>query len=325
MRKLPVRMHFKHGRFWYVHRNKWTPLAQEFHFALQEYAKLVSVPNSEFADLCKSVRSDFKERVKPSTFSHYETALKRIEKAFAKVSPSEVDSTLVYEFFSAFKGSPTVINQTRAVFRQVMDLAIREGKAKFNPVAHTKPEKTKQRDRYLSDGEFTDIYEKAPATLRAVMMLLYLTGQRIGDILKIRRADITDNGLYVEQKKTGTKMFIAMTSDLSEAIEHAKKTTDSVKAMTLFSQRNGQPITYRQIWIMWNKACEEAKIANANIHDIRAKAGTDANEDGLDSKKLLGHKTDASHNRYLRSRKVQTVQPVNLRQSIDAQTRKARK
>lgn len=321
--RLPVRMHYKHGRYWYVFRNKWTALSKDYHFALAEYARLIATPSTEFSDLCNRVRSDFKARVKPSTLLHYEIALKRIEKAFAEISPSHVTGGMVFSFLEALKHKPTVANQTRAVLRMVMARAVNEELIAFNPVTGSARQKTPDRTRYLTDDEFSRIYEHASPLLRAVMMLLYLTGQRIGDILKIRRGDISDKGLYIEQTKTGQRMLIEVTPDLSAAIEDAKRTTTSVKGMTLFSQRNGKPVTYSMVLDAWHKAVKAAEVSDARIHDIRAKSGTDASEAGLDSKRLLGHKTEQNHNRYLRSKRIPKVQP--LRQSIDVGDRKARK
>lgn len=41
MRKLPVRMHEKHGAFYYVHRNKWTRLGSDYAEAIKKYSLLI--------------------------------------------------------------------------------------------------------------------------------------------------------------------------------------------------------------------------------------------------------------------------------------------
>jgi integrase len=102
------------------------------------------------------------------------------------------------------------------------------------------------------------------------MDLAYITGQRMGDCRHIRYSDISEAGEYVKQQKTGAKVLIAMTPDLEEVISGAKMLHQSVKGLTLFHKRDGAPIPYGTLYHQWRKACDLAKIENANFHDIRA-------------------------------------------------------
>ena len=85
--------------------------------------------------------------------------------------------------------------------------------------------------------------------------------------------------------------------------------------MTLFSNRQGKPWDYSTISLLWRKAVKESGIENARIHDIRAKAATDAKSQGIDSKELLGHQSESSHNRYLRSKETAVATPVSFRKT----------
>jgi hypothetical protein len=49
---------------------------------------------------------------------------------------------------------------------------------------------------------------------------------------------------------------------------------------------------------------EDFATPSADIHDIRAKAATDARAQGLDSKSLLGHASESAHLRYLRGKET---------------------
>lgn len=312
---LPKRMHYKHGRYYYVHRNKWTPLAKEYHLALQEYARLIKPASSEFSGLCNRARTHFLESVKGSTFKTYEIALERIERAFTEFLPSEVKPKHVYAFLNHYRQTPAMANTMRNVLKSVMQTAVKEGLADSNPVRDVEPFQTKKRDRYLTDSEYQAIRENASNTLKLIMDMLYLTGQRIGDVLKIKHSDITSEGIFFQQQKTGTKLMVAMSPDLERTIKAAKELHYCVRGITLFHTRQGKPFAYWTVRTLWKRATEAAKIENANIHDIRAKTGTDARRGGLDSMKLLGHKTETSHNRYLRGKEIPLAEPVTLRQS----------
>jgi integrase len=61
------------------------------------------------------------------------------------------------------------------------------------------------------------------------------------------------------------------------------------------------------IYKRWKAACAAARIEDANIHDLRAMAATDARAQGIDAQAMLGH-TDAATTRiYLRDKVVPVV------------------
>lgn len=107
--------------------------------------------------------------------------------------------------------------------------------------------------------------------------------------------------------------MIAMTPDLADVIKRARALHSSVNGVTLFHKRDGTPLLYKTINHQWNKACRAAKVENAHFHDIRAAATTDAKASGLDSRALLGHTTESSHNRYLRSKETKVAAPNKAR------------
>ena len=104
-------------------------------------------------------------------------------------------------------------------------------------------------------------------------------------------------------------------STLAEVIATAKTLHQSVKGFTLFHKRDGKPIPYGTLYHQWSNACRGAKVEDAHFHDIRAAAATDAKAQGLDSKTLLGHTTESSHNRYLRSKETKVATPNRARKS----------
>jgi len=172
---------------------------------------------------------------------------------------------------------------------------------------------TGKRDRYITAGEYDRIREHATPTLACLMDIAYITGQRMGDCRHIRYSDISEAGVYVKQQKTKARVLIAMTSDLAEVIARARALHQSVKGLTLFHRRDGTPIPYGTLYHQWTNACRDAKVEDAHFHDIRAAAATDAKAQGLDSRTLLGHTTESSHNRYLRSKETKVATPNKAR------------
>lgn len=80
-----------------------------------------------------------------------------------------------------------------------------------NPCQGVKGFTERGRDRYVSDAEFLAVREQAHPTVQDAMDLALLTGQRPADVLKIRRADLRDGVLFIEQNKTRAKRAIELT------------------------------------------------------------------------------------------------------------------
>ena len=214
-----------------------------------------------------------------------------------------------------YKSKPGTANIMRSVLIGALDLAFTEQRVDRNVARDTRPFKVARRTRYLTDEEFSAIRRHASPLVQCLMDMLYLTGQRIGDVLKIRLADISPDGIYIEQQKTHHRMQIKMTPELQSVIAEAKRLNKSVKGLTLFHRRDGQPYLYDYIRQAFNAATKEAGVKDARMHDIRAKSGTDADKQGLDSMALLGHKSESSHNRYLRSKEIPMVSAMSFRNS----------
>jgi integrase len=62
----------------------------------------------------------------------------------------------------------------------------------------------------------------------------------------------------------------------------------------------------------FDRACKAAGIEDATLHDVRAKAATDAKKQGKNATALLGHSTESTTTRHLRDRTYQVVDGLEL-------------
>lgn len=315
-RSLPRWMHQKHGAYYLVRQNKWTRLAGNLHDALVEYARLTAAQGSGAIDeLVSRTLADMKKTVAASTYKNYTTCSRYVLKAFADFTPQQIKPHHIARFLDGNKDKPSMANLLRSFLKGMFQRAVRWGIVEANPVRDIEQFKTKKRDRYITADEFARIRVEASPTLQCLMDLAYITGQRIGDVMNIRYADITEAGVFIKQQKTGNRVLIAMSPDLEAAIAQARTLHKSVKGLTLFHKRDGSLLAYTTIYGHWKRACTAAKVEDAHFHDIRAAAATDAKAQGLDSRTLLGHTTESSHNRYLRSKETPVATPVPVRKS----------
>jgi integrase len=309
-------MHQKHGAYYLVRKNKWHRLAGNLHDALVEYARLTAGPdNGALGELVSKTLADMKLTVAAGTLKNYTSCSRRVLESFAEFTPQQIKPHHVAQFLDDNKATPSMANLLRSFLKGMFQRAVRWGIVDANPVRDIEQFKTGKRDRYITADEYKSIRDKATPTLACLMDIAYITGQRMGDCRHIKYSDISDDGVFVRQQKTKARVLIAMTPDLAEVIARARALHQSVKGLTLFHRRDGTPIPYGTLYHQWSNACCNAKVKDAHFHDIRAAAATDAKAQGLDSKTLLGHTTESSHNRYLRSKETKVATPNRARKS----------
>lgn len=308
-RHLPSCLYIRHGSYYHVTGGKWHNLGRDLRVALTEYAKRVSQPSSGMAALIDMALPSITARVAAATKVSYGTSAKKLAEIFAEFAPHDVLPKHVAQMRRAYLDRPAAGNQLLTVMRLVMAYAVEEQIVDFNPCIGIKPLPSGKRDRLISAAEFNAIYGHASPRLQCVMDVLRLTGQRVSDVIGLKRTDLGDDGIYFKQQKTGARLIVAWSPELRQAVERAKTAeTHGLGTMTLFSQRGGKPLKLYTIRQQWELACKKAGVENAHIRDLRAMAGTEAQRQGINPTALLGHTDAKMTRRYLRDREIPVVE-----------------
>jgi integrase len=305
-RHLPPCVYVKHGAYWLVKKGKWTRLGDDLPTALREYANRSTTTKNGMAALIERWLEDVTPTIKKSTLTLYKQASVRIGEVFEEFDPAQITAQDVAEWMLSESYRPSWANRMRDVLKLIIDKAILMGLTQANPVTVVKRHKVADRTRYIADTEYQAISANATPVLRIVMGLCYHTGQRISDILAIRLADLKDSGIEFEQQKTGARLTVEWTPELRKLIDDAKGMGGNVRGMHLLCY-NGRPWAYRTIYRQWRVACKAAGVANAHIHDLRAKSLTDANQQGLDAQALAGHTNRKMTDHYVKQRTIPLV------------------
>jgi len=316
-RHLPACVYFKHGRYWYVKQRKWHDLGTDQAEALAEYGRRITAPKGGMAKLIDTVYDHHTPKLSDSTRAQYRIAADSLKEIFAEFSPEQVKGRHVAAFKLAGAKTPNMTNRKLSFLRVVFGYAVEWQMVDSNPCNGIKRLEEKTRDRYLTDAEVAAIREKAGPRLQVIIDLLFLTGQRIEDVLNIRRTDLTDKGIVFKQEKTDAKLCIAWNPDLKAVVERAKALNPKVAALTLLYSRTGKAPDYRTVLEQWHEARRAAKVEDATPHDMRAKAATDADEAGQNAQSILGHTSAANTRRYLRGKKTPVVSGPSIRQASD--------
>ncbi|WP_075322568.1 tyrosine-type recombinase/integrase [Acidithiobacillus albertensis] len=312
-RNLPPCVYQKHGAYWYVKGGKWTRLAPDLPTALQRYAVMAAPKDSGMAALIETAHVEIIRNKKPNTASQYDQCRRVLKTMLADFAPDQVRGSDVATVKAEYADRPNMGNRMISYLRLVFNYALENGIVDYNPCVGIKRHAESKRRRYLTDTEFQAIYTAASDNLKPIIMVAYLTSQRIGDVLKIKLSDVSAEGIYFEQEKTGSRVLVAMTPDLERAIKAARALPRAVASMSLFSvKRGGRPYTYATVQDMWATAVERSGVADAHLHDLRAKSLTDAKKQGLDPVALAGHSDARMTARYIRQHDTVVAMPPKL-------------
>ena len=132
---------------------------------------------------------------------------------------------------------------------------------------------------------------------RLAYALLLHTGQRVGDVAKMKRADIVDGELHVIQQKTGAELYLPFAAEIQKAM-----LAYPARGLTLIGTEDGRPLSRAALSHMMREAIKAAGLpAKCVSHGLRKAAMRRLAENGATDKQIAavsGHKTLREVERY---------------------------
>lgn len=316
---LPANMQFKHGAYYFVKSGKWLRLAKDYGPALTKYAALVGMPVAVVTvkDAVWHYIEAHKGRLAPSTVTGYQASAANVCAFFGHMALTALQPDMVYKYLTE-KGTVQA-NRDRALLSAAYSEARRIGafpKAADDPtkgLEYRNPETP--RTRYVTDAELDAIIAKASPKLACIARFIELTGMRQGDALRVRLADLDDGGFTYWNSKGKKWQGLEWSDELTATVEDAKRLWRRFGREWLFESRpKGKhaargigPYTPSGLRALWRVARDKAGLPDVRLHDLRAKAGSDAGTEA-DAQKLLGHSDPKVTRRHYR-RKVERSKP----------------
>lgn len=309
---LPKKVHPKNGAWYYVHKNKWTYLCRITEGEHALYAALAKVVNPApdrlaliwpkylaEADLAPDTRKKYAQFFN-GVLAHY----------FGHMRPDDITSVDIAQYLEMRKkqGAAVASNRERAALSSSFEFAMRHGWAKHNPCRGVRRNKERASKIYVSTDSLSETYDRSSEALKHLLNGKYLSGMRLTDLMKLRRSQLTKDGIAFAESKTGKENLLEWRPGLSEvirrAIEHgdaiAKKITKRLPNVRplpvhVFVNNRGKP------WTQWgvSSAMRRAKATFA-IRHLRSKAQTDSAEN------VLGH-DGQMRERYTKRRRLKPV------------------
>ncbi len=151
--------------------------------------------------------------------------LGRLRSVFGKVLIESIKPHLVCVYLDKRgEQAKARANREQALLSQLFNKARERGYAGApNPCQGVKGFTESQRDRCVTDAEFQAVWAQADVTVQDAMDIVSLTDQRPADVLKIRRADISDGALLIAQNKRRAKRAIESIGELAVLIARIQK------------------------------------------------------------------------------------------------------
>lgn len=249
----------------------------------------------------------------PQTIRNHSTTLGHVRRIWGAallraLKPHEVSAGL--QQFMPDRSSTA--KRVLAALRDVYAEAVANSEAEHNPALVTRQPKHSIKRGRLSLEHWQAMLERSKAHpqrwLRAMLLLALMTGQRRGDLAKMRFDDVVDGCLRVEQEKKagkprGARIALPLTlrldsagMSLADVIELCK--TIAKPGETLLRKANGKPIEASSLSARFHELIVDVLGPDAygdrewpSLHEVRSLSAREYRRQGLDDVQgVLGHK-----------------------------------
>lgn len=172
-----------------------------------------------------------------STKKLYGYALRIIRDNFAKFPISDLKRHHVQTVLDKGLPSPSMHDPFLAVLGVVYRQARRDEKTTLFPTRDFDKREGGTHEPWpeaVLDAGLASEHDRT----RLAVHLLFFTGQRIGDVCKMRWSDIRDGEIKVIQQKTGKELWVPMLGELRAELERTPK-----RGLTIITERDGKQMT----------------------------------------------------------------------------------
>jgi integrase len=152
-----------------------------------------------------------------------------------------------------------------------------------------------------------------PVMIQCAMDLAVLTGLRPGDLLRLTRGNLMDDGIEIETSKTGKRILIEWSEALRSAVKRALAEAPQVRQPIVcnlqgkaYTVDGFNTIFYRRMSALVKKP-DSGLVERFQFRDLRAKSASDDTVEA--ASKRLGHADPKITERVYR-RKAERAKPL---------------
>jgi hypothetical protein len=216
-------------------------------------------------------------------------------------------------------------NHAAACLSSMFMWAKRQGRTTYNPcegVARIAQE-GRSREPKAWEVECLGVMAEHLGRRRIALMIDFesVSGWRSIDLRKLRRGQLKPEGIQSRSQKNGTRQLLQWNDDLKRIVREALELPGSRRAgafplSPVFANRAGGELSGQSFWDSFRLLLQHTNealaacaiplaIEDLGFHDLRSKAGDDAEEAGIDMHEFLGNTPSVASKHYARrERKV---------------------
>lgn len=248
--------------------------------------------------------ANFKE-LSPRTQCDRERELNVFCKVFGEMEPDTIKPHHIRRYMD-IRGNTSRVqaNHELSAASVIFGWGYERGRCKDNPAKGIKKFKSQARDRYITNTEFAALLACCEMRLRIACEISYLCAARQGDVLALKWGQVGDEGIFIQQGKTGKKQVKAWSPRLHELMNEAKALREGVASIFVINKTGGGKLTADGLRSAWRRAMDKIAVEYPDIertftfHDIKAKGISDFEGTISDKQQFSGHKTLAQVNVY---------------------------
>lgn len=319
------------------------PLAQAIHEAheanlvvenskrTRSLAEVLEAPRETIADLIKKMPDGARKK---STLDSYKYRDRVISKELGTIACMDLTTKHVATMLEKIvdEGKSQWAIQIRSRLKMICQRGASLGWMKDNPAEATERAHVKVQRQRMTLDQFNATFEKAPKVapyLQNAMLLALISAQDLSTIATWERSFQADGYAVLLRGKTGAKVAIPLEirlnvigMSLSDVIARCRSTGVVSKYLIHHVNHNnavakGAKVKAKSISNQFREARKLAGITDANaptFHELRSLSKRlYIEQGGIDTKALLGHKSDATAALYADSR---GLEPVKVRINV---------
>jgi len=318
---LPQRVYLKHGRYWYVDRaSKWHDLgltASEMYRALANRFQSLAAASTMNAVFDRYLNEKL-PHLAPRTQRDYQGYIENLRLVFGSAPPAAIAAGHVFDYRNK-RAEKSIVqaNREKSCLSAVFTAAVEWHIVKENPCRQVPKIEEPPRDRYVTDAEFAAVYRLASPMLQCAMDLATVTGQREGDLLRLSRSQVTEEGIVFRIGKskrrhprhgkiveTAKTVIVEWSPELRSVIERLKKLGPQLRS-TLICNLAGRSFSESGFRSNWHRLMQKALSKHAisepfTFHDLRAKSASDELDPSAATERLAHDDPRTTRKVYLR-------------------------
>lgn len=229
------------------------------------------------------------------TRKDYVRHLKTLRREFGHLPVDELEPKTFAPFLWVAKGQIQRVRQLAVLSAAFTQAVSSWFLMKHNPVKDLRKPKSRPRDRLIEQHEFDGVVALSPLRVKLMMRLALKIGQRQGDLLNLKWADIKDMEIYIYQSKTGKRLAIGIDKELETLLDQCWKLPRGgcEGGEYVITRRCGGRYTSEGFRALWQRSMRKwmrGGGSNFHFHDIRALCATRCATPEI-AMRLLGHTT----------------------------------